>query len=135
MEIGLIIAALAFCGVSVYCFCKANFCACTRAGECDNPVNHYWLGAIVCACTRDGECDNPVNHYWLGAIVCALVALVCCCSALHSENGTLLWLLLMVSCFSGALLSAKQSTKKHCDKAITKKPLKPTDALLTNEPN
>lgn len=113
VEIGLIIAALAFCGISVYCFCKANFCACTRAGECDNPVNHYWLGAIVCA----------------------LVALVCCCSALHSENGTLLWLLLMVSCFSGALLSAKQSTKKHCDKAITKKPLKPTDALLTNEPN
>ena len=113
MEIGLIIAALAFCGVSVYCFCKANFCACTRAGACDNPVNHYWLGAIVCA----------------------LAALLCCCSALHTENGTLLWMILMTSCFSGALLSAKHSAKKRCTKAITKAQAKPADALLTNEPN
>ncbi|KPH62668.1 hypothetical protein HJP15_10885 [Pseudoalteromonas sp. NEC-BIFX-2020_002] len=113
MEIGLIIAALAFCGASVYCFCKANFCACTKAGECDNPVNHYWLGAILTA----------------------MVALLCCCAALHSENGTLLWLLLMCSCFSGALLSAKQSAKRRCDKSITKKGVKPPDALLTNEPS
>ncbi|CAM3720381.1 MULTISPECIES: hypothetical protein [Pseudoalteromonas] len=113
MEIALIIAALAFSGASVYCFCKANFCACTRAGQCDNPVNHYWLGAIIFA----------------------LIALLFCCGALHTEKGTLLWLLLMVSCFSGALLSAKQSAKKRCDQSKIKKSLKPADALLTNEPN
>ncbi|MCF6144879.1 hypothetical protein PMAG_a1781 [Pseudoalteromonas mariniglutinosa NCIMB 1770] len=41
----------------------------------------------------------------------------------------------MVSCFSGALLSAKQSAKKRCDQSKIKKSLKPADALLTNEPN
>ncbi|MFY8326546.1 hypothetical protein [Pseudoalteromonas sp. ZZD1] len=112
MEIVLIIMALVFCGASVFSFCKANFCACTRAGECDNPVNHYWLGAIVAA----------------------FIALLCCCGALHSEKGTLLWLVLMVSCFSGALLSARHSSKKRCDKSITQD-TKPASALLTNEPN
>ena len=116
MVIGLIVAALLMCGASVYCFCKANFCACTRAGECDNPVNHYWLGAIICA----------------------LAALLCCCGALHTEKGTLLWLILMVSCFSGALFSAKKSAKhaekKRCDKSLNNKS-KAANALLTNEPN
>ncbi|WP_082665514.1 hypothetical protein [Pseudoalteromonas sp. H105] len=107
MEIGFIAAALMLCGASVYCFCKANFCACTKVGDCDNPINHYWLGAITAA----------------------LIALLCCCAALHSEKGTMLWLVLMVSCFGGAVLSAKHSAKKRCNKT------KRANALLTNEPN
>ena len=81
MEIALIIAALMLCGVSVHYFCKANYCACTKAGDCDNPVNHYWLGAMLSA----------------------VLSLLLCCVALHVEKGTLLWLVLMTSCFSGAL--------------------------------
>lgn len=107
MEIILILTALMFCGASVFCFCKANYCACTRAGECDNPVNQFWLGAMLFA----------------------MASLICCCIAFHSEMGTLLWLILMASCFSGALISAKRNAKKRCDKS------KPADALLTNEPN
>ena len=111
MEVGivLILAALIFCGASVFCFCKANYCACTQAGQCDNPVNHYWLGAMLSA----------------------LVSLLLCCAALHSEKGTLLWLVLMASCFSGAVISAKQSAKRRCKKSKTKS----ANALLTNEPN
>ena len=107
MEIALIIAALMLCGVSVHYFCKANYCACTKAGDCDNPVNHYWLGAMLSA----------------------VLSLLLCCVALHVEKGTLLWLVLMTSCFSGAFISAKRSAKKRCVKS------KQADALLTNEPN
>lgn len=109
MIIGLTFAALIFCGASVFCFCKANYCACTQAGQCDNPVNHYWLGAIANA----------------------LISLLLCCAALHSEKGSLLWLVLMASCFSGALVSAKHAKKQGCKKSQAK----PTNALLTNEPN
>ncbi|MGO2477293.1 MAG: hypothetical protein ACTH7Q_02840 [Pseudoalteromonas sp.] len=109
MIIGFILAALIFCGASVFCFCKANYCACTQAGQCDNPVNHYWLGAILSA----------------------LIALLLCSVALHSEKGSILWLVLMASCFSGALLSARQSAKRRCDKSSTKS----ASALSTNEPN
>jgi len=49
VSILLILTGLIFCGASVFCFYKANYCACTRAGQCDNPVNHFWLGAITCA--------------------------------------------------------------------------------------
>ncbi|ESP93625.1 MULTISPECIES: hypothetical protein [Pseudoalteromonas] len=95
MMVLLIMAALLFSGVSVYCLCKANYCACQRAGQCDNPVNHYWLGAIIAA----------------------LLALACCCFALHSEKGTLLWIVLMSSCLAGALLSAKVQKLKRCKQA------------------
>ena len=107
MHIILIITALAFCGVSVFCFYKANYCACTQAGQCDNPVNHYWLGAMISA----------------------LIALACCCLALHTELGSLLWLILMGSCFLGAFISAKKTRMKRCIKA------KQGDDLLINEPN
>jgi|TARA_B100001059_G_scaffold72669_1_gene69951 hypothetical protein len=107
MEIAFIFTALLLCGVSVYYFCKANYCACTKAGECDNPVNQYWLGAMCSA----------------------VMSLLLCCVALHVEKGTLLWLVLMVSCFSGAFISAKRNAKKRCTKA------KQANALLTNEPN
>ncbi|WP_404341006.1 hypothetical protein [Pseudoalteromonas mariniglutinosa] len=107
MMIGSILAALLLCGASVFCFCKANYCACTRAGQCDNPINHYWLGAVVSA----------------------MLSLLLCCMALHTEKGSILWVILMVSCFTGAALSAKHSAKKRCNKA------KPANALLTNEPN
>ena len=107
MVILLIIAGLIFCGASVFCFYKANYCACTQAGQCDNPVNHYWLGAMLSA----------------------LVSLAFCCIALHVQQGTLLWLTLMASCFLGAYISAKREKLKRCKKANS------TSALLTNEPN
>ncbi|KAF7771998.1 hypothetical protein PCIT_a1976 [Pseudoalteromonas citrea] len=99
----LIVAALLFSGASVFSFCKANYCACNHAGECDNPINHYWLASIVFS----------------------LFALACCCIALHAQNGTYLWILLMSSCLSGALLSARKQKLKQCDKT------KPVDDLLT----
>lgn len=108
MTISLVLAALFFCGTSVYSFCKANYCACTRAGECDNPVNYFWLSAIVNA----------------------LIALLLCCVAVHSKEGTILWLILMASCFTGAVISAKNS-KRRCEKSK----IKPKDALLINEPD
>jgi len=105
VSILLILTGLIFCGASVFCFYKANYCACTRAGQCDNPVNHFWLGAITCA----------------------LISLTFCCLALHVELGTLLWLILMASCFLGAFISAKQSQKRKCTNAIK------VSALLINE--
>lgn len=102
-----IIAGLLFCGASVFFFCKANYCACTRAGQCDNPVSHYWLGAIVNA----------------------LISLALCCLALHAELGTLLWIILMGSCFLGAFISVKKSKYEQCKKTTS------TNALLTNETN
>ena len=107
MHIILIITAIAFCGASVFCFYKANYCACTRAGQCDNPINHYWLGAMINA----------------------LIALACCCLTLHAELGTLVWLILMGSCFLGAFISAKKSRMQRCIKT------KQEDDLLINEPN
>ncbi|KTF14658.1 MULTISPECIES: hypothetical protein [Pseudoalteromonas] len=107
MIISLIIAGLIFCGASVFCFYKANYCACTQAGQCDNPVNHYWLGAMLNA----------------------LVSLALCCIALHVELGTLIWLTLMGSCFLGAFISAKQSKKRQCSKTNS------ANALLTSETN
>ncbi|AQQ00368.1 hypothetical protein H5119_17775 [Pseudoalteromonas sp. SG45-5] len=105
MIISLIIGGLIFCGVSVFCFYKANYCACTRAGQCDNPVNHYWVGAMFSA----------------------LISLALCCLALHVEWGTLLWLILMGSCFLGAFISSKQYQYKQCKKTTQ------ASALLTNE--
>nr|WP_247664667.1 hypothetical protein [Pseudoalteromonas sp. MMG010] len=96
-----------FCGASVYCFFKANYCA----------------------CTKEGDCDNPVTHYWLSAITSAFASLALCCIALHSQYGTLLWLTLMISCFLGGYISAKTNKIKR------KKNTKPTSALLTNELN
>ncbi|PHI36749.1 hypothetical protein CBQ28_12330 [Pseudoalteromonas sp. GCY] len=97
MSIALIVCALVFCGLSVYCLCKANYCACRHAGECDNPVSQYWLGAIVAA----------------------LLSLLLSCAALHSEKGTLLWVLMMASCMTGAMLSARwQNLKRRCKNAF-----------------
>jgi hypothetical protein len=107
MILSLITLGLLFCGASVFCFYKANYCACTRAGDCDNPVNHYWLGAIITA----------------------LSSLGFCCLALHSQYGTLLWLILMSSCFLGGYVSAKNSDLKR------RKYAKSTSVLLANEPN
>ncbi|GAB0111386.1 hypothetical protein [Pseudoalteromonas distincta] len=107
MAITLIITSLIFCGISVFCFYKANYCACTRAGQCDNPVNSYWLGAMLNA----------------------LISFALCCFALHVELGTLLWLILMGSCFLGAIISAKKSKYKKCKKTTS------TNALLVNEIN
>lgn len=59
----------------------------------------------------------------------ALVSLAFCCIALHVQQGTLLWLTLMASCFLGAYISAKREKLKRCKKANS------TSALLTNEPN
>jgi len=103
----LIIAGLIFCGLSVYFFYKANYCACTQAGKCDNPVNHYWLAAISMA----------------------VIALVFCCLALHVELGTLLWITLMGSCFLGGYISAKTNRKRRCKKT------KAVNALLKVEAN
>ena len=100
----LVITALIFSGASVFSFCKANYCACNHAGKCDNPIHHYWLASILFS----------------------LIALTCCCLALHSENGTFLWMILMGSCLSGALLSARKQKLTQCDKT------KPRDALLTD---
>ncbi|WP_213610927.1 hypothetical protein [Pseudoalteromonas sp.] len=107
MIILLIIAGLIFCGVSVYFFYKANYCACTRAGQCDNPVNQYWLAAIATALTSLGFC----------------------CSALHVELGTLLWLTLMGNCFLGGFISVKANKKRRC------KNTKEANALLKVEAN
>ncbi|ATG57293.1 MULTISPECIES: hypothetical protein [Pseudoalteromonas] len=105
MLIVLIMVGLIFCGASVFFFYKANYCACTQAGQCDNPVNRYWLGAMLNA----------------------VVSLIFCCTALHVELGTLLWLVLMGSCFLGAFISAQANQKRQCIKA------KREDDLLTNE--
>ncbi|WP_046005056.1 hypothetical protein [Pseudoalteromonas rubra] len=86
----LMFGALTFCGLSVFSLCKANYCACKRAGQCDNPLNHYWLAAILSA----------------------LLALACSCLALHTEKGTLVWILMMASCLAGALLSAQWQKRK-----------------------
>lgn len=107
MIISLIVAGLIFCGASVFCFYKANYCACTQAGQCDNPVNHYWLGAMLSA----------------------LISLAFCCLALHVELGTILWLTLMGSCFLGAFISAKKSNQRKCTNTTQ------ADALLVNETN
>lgn len=90
MAVLLIIVALSFCGVSVYCFLKANYCACHRAGQCDNPINLYWISAMLCA----------------------LTSLLCCCLALPTMQATLLWSALMASCFTGAFISAKGQVQK-----------------------
>ena len=74
-----------------------------------------------------GNVTIHVNHFWLGAITCALISLTFCCLALHVELGTLLWLILMASCFLGAFISAKQSQKRKCTNAIK------VSALLINE--
>ena len=102
----LILAGLIFCGISVYFFYKANYCACTRAGKCDNPVNQYWLAAISMA----------------------IISLVFCCLALHVELGTLLWLTLMGSCFLGGYISVKTNEKRRCN-------AKAVNALLKAEAN
>ena len=107
MIILLIITGLIFCGVSVYFFFKANYCACTQAGNCDNPVNHYWLAAISMA----------------------LISLGFCCLALHAELGTLLWLTLMGNCFLGGFIGVKTNKKSRCSKA------KGANALLKAEVN
>ena len=85
MFIMLILFSLMFSGFSVYFLCKANYCACNRAGECDNPISSYWLGCIVSS----------------------LFSLAFSCFALHSEKGTFLWLVMMTSCILGAVLSDK----------------------------
>lgn len=103
----LIIAGLIFCGISVYFFYKANY---------------------YCACTRAGKCDNPVNQYWLAAIAMAIISLVFCCLALHVELGTLLWLTLMGSCFLGGYISVKTNEKRRCN-------AKAVNALLKAEAN
>ena len=107
MIILFIITGLIFCGASVFCFYKANYCACIQAGQCNNPVTHYWLGAMLNA----------------------LISLGLCCFALHVELGTLLWLTLMGSCFLGAFISAKQTKKRQCSKTSS------TNALLAGETN
>jgi hypothetical protein len=105
MIISFIVAGLIFCGTSVFCFYNANYCARNRAGQCDNPVSCYWLGAILSA----------------------LISLAFCCFALHAELGTLLWLTLMGSCFLEAFISAKQNKKTVCKKLMA------VNALLINE--
>ena len=92
-----VLAALCFCGLSVYTLCKANYCACKHAGECDNPVSRYWLIAITSA----------------------MVSLLLCCLAFHSETGTLIWLLMMASTLAGALLSERwQHLKQRCKNSL-----------------
>lgn len=87
----LVLSALFFSGASVYCWCKASYCACQRAGQCDNPISFYWLAGI-CA---------------------SMIALLLCCLALHTNTGTALWLILTLSCLTGATLSAKLSGQKQ----------------------
>ena len=103
MFVMLILVSLMFAGLSVYCFCKANYCACNKAGQCDNPINLFWLGTILAA----------------------LVSLAFSCFALHTEQGTILWLIMMTSCQLGAVLSAKwqaltgSETPKLKDETLT----------------
>jgi len=103
----LIVIGLFFCSISVFFFCRTNHCACTRAGTCNNPVNCYWLGAIISA----------------------LISLAFCCLALNTQLGTLLWLVLMGSCFLGAFISQKRNKKSSLKKTTT------INALLISEIN
>lgn len=106
MTVLLILCSLVFAGLSVFSFCKANYCACEHAGKCDNPINHYWLACVMFA----------------------LISLAFSCFALHTENGTFLWIVLMTSCQSGAVMASKWQKAKTCS-------AKPKDELLTGEIN
>ncbi len=94
MTVLFLCSALAFTGCAVFFLCKANNCACEKAGQCSNPVNHYWLSAIVCS----------------------VISLGLCCAIMHTEVGTLIWLLMMASCLAGAYLSIMQQKRKRCSK-------------------
>ena len=94
----LILGALFFSGISVYCWCKASYCACHKAGQCDNPISLYWLGCIITS----------------------VVSLMLCCFALHVTNGTMVWLLLTISCLVGVALSAARQAQK-IDKKLSQK--------------
>jgi hypothetical protein len=109
MIIALLLAGVVFCASSVFCFYKANFCACTRAGQCNNPVNHFWLAAI----------SN------------ALIALLFCCLALQVNVATLVWLTLMISCALGAYISSKQKQRRHCIKAAANRTAAVTPIKIT----
>ncbi|CAM4227448.1 DUF3325 domain-containing protein [Pseudoalteromonas byunsanensis] len=101
----LILCALIFSGLSVYCWCKATYCACHHAEECNNAITLYWLGCIALA----------------------MCSLMFCYLALHSNKGTMLWLVLTTSCLIGATLCRKLSKRKRCDAT------KLGGDLLTNE--
>jgi hypothetical protein len=85
----VILAGVIFCAASVYCFYRANYCACNQAGHCDNPVNQFWLAAI----------SN------------AVISLLLFCLALHVELGTLLWLTMMCGSALATVIYLKQRTK------------------------
>ncbi len=105
ITISLIVVALLFCAMGAFWFLKANYCA----------------------CHRQGQCDNPVTHYWLAAMLCQMVSFASCCIALHTVYGTLLWMVLITSCMGGVLLGARLSNKQTCTKAA--------NALLVGEIN
>lgn len=90
---------------------------------------YAFMRAHYCACHQQGECDNPIEKYWLVSIVCAAVSLAMSCAALGVDRGSLLWLVLALSCLVGALLSAHKQKlrKRQCATA-------PTDESLTNDP-
>lgn len=82
------------CGVSVYYFCKVNYCVCIKVGDCDNFVNYFLLKVMFSV----------------------VLLFMLCCIVLYVEKGMLLWLVLMMSCFSGVFILVKCSVRKCCVK-------------------
>ncbi|CCQ11429.1 hypothetical protein PALB_23260 [Pseudoalteromonas luteoviolacea B = ATCC 29581] len=106
MEWLLVAAALMLSGVSCFYFIKANQCACKNAKQCNKPIDQYWLFALISAA----------------------LSLFATCFAFHSETGSLVWIIMMSSCFLGAHLAGFRKTKQQCRKSRTK----PANDLLIN---
>ncbi len=92
--------------LSIYQFCRANYCACTLAGQCNNPVGCHWLLALLAA----------------------LFSLLFCAASTDSATGSLVWSLMMGGQLGGALLAGKKRQLRRC-KAST---LKDAGVLLTD---
>ena len=95
MRLALLLLSLVLTGVSVYCLALTN----------------------RCACRTPGDCNNPISLYWLAAIIASVLALLAACLAVHVPMGSLLWLLMMAACLSGAQLAGMHSVRKACKAA------------------
>jgi hypothetical protein len=89
----------------------------------------YFLRANQCACINAKHCNKPIDLYWSIAVASAFLSLLGNCFAFHSQLGSLTWVVMMVSCFSGAYLSGWHSNKKRCRKSMSK----PINDLLIND--
>ncbi|WP_234399192.1 hypothetical protein [Pseudoalteromonas sp. T1lg75] len=111
--VALIALALLFCALGTYAFLRASYCA----------------------CHRQGECDNPVARFWLLAMLSQLLSLGCCALTLHSQQGTLVWVLMTASCLAAAWMSERFNNHAKAKRAYPGGKIRAAGVPLTAEPN